>query len=122
MARSLPRELAQRACFVLVCLCAGCASPRHSGNPLFPGWYADPEVALLEHQCWIVPTTSAAYDEQTSFDAFSSPDLVHWTRHPRVLDLSRVAWARCARWVLFSADPAQSTAFRSRVGWSRSPR
>lgn len=75
-----------------------CSAPRHSGNPLFPGWYADPEVALLEHECWIFPTTSAAYDAQTSFDAFSSPDLVHWTKHPRVLELSRVAWARRALW------------------------
>ena len=31
-------------------------------------------------------------------DAFSSPDLVHWTRHPRVLDVKDVRWAAYALW------------------------
>ena len=52
-------------------------NPDYSGNPIFPGWYADPEAAIFDHQFWIYPTYSAAYDQQVFFDAFSSPDLVH---------------------------------------------
>jgi hypothetical protein len=69
-----------------------------SGNPILSGWYADPEVAHFGDQYWVYPTTSAPYDEQTSFDAFSSPDLVHWTKHARVLDSRSVSWARRAMW------------------------
>jgi hypothetical protein len=34
----------------------------------------------------------------TSLDTFSSPDLVHWTRHPQVLDIRNVSWAAYAIW------------------------
>src|SRR5207245_8692783 len=44
------------------------------------------------------PTWSAPYDEQTFLDAFSSPDLIHWHKHERVLDTSGVSWARRALW------------------------
>ena len=69
-----------------------------SGNPLFPGWYADPEVAVFDKQYWIYPTYSAPYDQQTFLDAFSSPDLVTWTKHPRIVDTAAVKWARRAVW------------------------
>jgi beta-xylosidase len=70
----------------------------HSGNPLFPGWYADPEATIFNHTYWIYPTFSAPYNKQVFFDAFSSPDLVHWTKHPHVLDTVNVHWARRAVW------------------------
>jgi beta-xylosidase len=69
-----------------------------SGNPVFPGWYADPEAAVFERQYWIYPTTSDVYARQTFFDAFSSPDLVSWTRHPHVLDKHAIRWAKKAMW------------------------
>ena len=69
-----------------------------SGNPLFPGWYADPEGILFGKQYWIYPTYSAKYNEQVFFDAFSSPDLVTWTKHPHILDTVNVKWARRAVW------------------------
>lgn len=69
-----------------------------AGNPVFPGWYADPEAAIFGAQYWIYPTYSAKYDEQVYLDAFSSPDLVHWTKHPRILDTARVKWAHRAMW------------------------
>ena len=50
------------------------AGPRMSGNPLFPGRYADPEAVIFGDTCWIYPTFSAPYDEQTFFDCFSSRD------------------------------------------------
>lgn len=69
-----------------------------AGNPVFPGWYADPEAAVFDGRYWIYPTYSAAYGRQTFFDAFSSPDLVHWTKHPRILDATSVSWAKKAMW------------------------
>lgn len=69
-----------------------------SGNPIFKGWYADPEGAVIDGQYWVFPTYSADFDDQTFMDAFSSPDLVTWTKHPRVLDKKDVSWARRAMW------------------------
>ena len=69
-----------------------------SGNPIFPGWYADPEAKVFGKQYWIYPTYSAAYGRQTFFDAFSSPDLVHWTKHTNIMDTNTVPWARRAVW------------------------
>jgi beta-xylosidase len=69
-----------------------------SGNPVFPGWYADPEGAIFNNQYWIYPTYSAPYDKQVYFDAFSSPDLVNWTKHPHITDTSKIKWAHRAMW------------------------
>lgn len=69
-----------------------------AGNPVFPGWYADPEGAVFNQQYWIYPTYSAPYKQQIFFDAFSSPDLIHWTKHPAILDTQRVKWAHMAMW------------------------
>ncbi len=73
-------------------------SARYSGNPVFPGYYADPEAVVFGSRYWIYPTYSAPYNKQVFFDAFSSADLIHWTRHPRILDTSAVKWARRAMW------------------------
>src|SRR6056297_2493710 len=81
----------------VLALLNGCTAQR-SGNPVFEGWYADPEVALFDDEIWIYPTYSAPYDEQLHFDAFSSHDLVRWTKHERVLVNDDVAWARRAMW------------------------
>lgn len=69
-----------------------------SGNPVVEGWYADPEAQIFKHQYWLYPTYSAKYNEQVFMDAFSSPDLVHWTKHPHVIDTSGVKWVRRALW------------------------
>ncbi len=96
------------------------AQPRSSGNPVFPGWYADPEAVIFGQRYWIFPTYSAKYIEQVFFDAFSSGDLVTWTKHTRILDTSRVKWAHRAMWapaaigkdgkyyLFFSANDIQS--------------
>lgn len=77
---------------------ANAQQSRTSGNPLFEGWYADPEAAVLNNQYWIFPTYSAEYDEQLYFDAFSSRDLVKWKKHKHVLTSENVSWARRAMW------------------------
>ncbi len=95
-----------------------------AANPPIPGWYADPEIRIFGNRYWIYPTYSAdkgtpapqsrftpwqvkersaphiwhPFLRQTFLDAFSSPDLVHWTRHPRVLDVERVGWAAYSMW------------------------
>jgi beta-xylosidase len=74
------------------------ALPAKSGNPIFPGWYADPEAAIFDSTYWVYPTTSEKYDKQVFFDAFSSPDLVRWTKHPHILDTSAIRWAHRAMW------------------------
>ena len=69
-----------------------------SGNPIFEGWYADPEVVVYGKEYWIYPTYSAPYEQQVFFDAFSSRDLVNWKKHPRILDTTAVRWANRAMW------------------------
>lgn len=69
-----------------------------SSNPIFPGWYADPEVRVFGGQYWVYPTASLSYEKQTFLDVFSSPDLVHWTKHPKALDRVNVSWANRAIW------------------------
>jgi beta-xylosidase len=69
-----------------------------NNNPVFPGWYADPEGIIFDDEYWIFPTFSAPYEKQVLMDAFSSPDLVNWTKHPKVLDTAAVKWAHKAMW------------------------
>ncbi|MBN1338259.1 MAG: family 43 glycosylhydrolase, partial [Bacteroidales bacterium] len=94
-----------------------------SGNPVFEGWYADPEGIIYGDEYWIFPTLSDFYGEipeppvlsefqkkiqgntinpsylkQTCLDAFSSKDLVNWTKHSRVLDIRNIKWAAYSIW------------------------
>lgn len=94
-----------------------------SGNPVFKGWYADPEGIVFGDEYWIYPTLSGVYGEpdkpseltpqqleaqkktinkqyleQTYLDAFSSKDLVNWNKHPHVLDIKDVKWAAFSLW------------------------
>jgi len=95
----------------------------YSGNPVFPGWYADPEGIIFDDEYWIYPTysdhyqnpdTSAGLSEnqlavqkntinkhyliQTFFNAFSSKDLIEWKKHPHVLDIKDIEWASYSLW------------------------
>ncbi len=67
-------------------------------NPIIPGWYADPEGTIYNHQYWIFPTYSDKYNKQVFFDAFSSKDLHTWTKHPHILDTAAIKWAHRAMW------------------------
>lgn len=94
-----------------------------SGNPILPGWYADPEGTIFGNEYWIYPTYSDDYGTpvrsknfteqqlnmqkntinksyliQTFFDAFSSKDLITWKKHPHVLDIENVKWAAYSMW------------------------
>ncbi len=91
-------------CFVMLACCSLSSAwaqqqqRQSSGNPIFSGWYADPEGAVLDGRYWVFPTYSAPYDEQLFFDAFSSTDLVHWQKHERVLEQKNIPWLRRALW------------------------
>ena len=89
-------------------------------NPVIDGWYADPEGVIFNKEYWIYPTYSARYEKQVFLDAFSSTDMVHWKKHPHILDTSDVKWAKMAMWapaivkkgeqyfLFFSANDIQS--------------
>ncbi|HWA82277.1 MAG TPA: glycoside hydrolase family 43 protein [Fimbriimonadaceae bacterium] len=64
-----------------------------SGNPVFPGWYADPELHLFRNRYYIYPTWSDEYEKQTFFEAWSSADLVGWRNEGRILDFKDVPWS-----------------------------
>jgi beta-xylosidase len=111
---------------------AACSETPRSGNPIFPGWYADPEAHVFDKQYWIYPTYSAPYDSQVFMDAFSSRDLITWTKHPRIIDTSSVKWARRAMWapsivekggwyyLFFGANDIQSDKELGGIGVARS--
>lgn len=110
----------------VLCLLVGSQYGAQSlaANPIDPGWYADPEIRIFNGHFWIYPTYSAGettpdlpvtltesqrkqrsqpgiwspFLKQTFLDAFSSPDLVNWTRHHRVLNIKDVSWAAYAVW------------------------
>lgn len=69
-----------------------------SGNPIFPGWYADPEAQIFGKTYWVYPTYSAKYKEQVFMDAFSSKDLITWKKHERIIDTASINWANKAMW------------------------
>ena len=84
--------------FVTVIPAAAQKKAVKSGNPIFKGWYADPEAAIFGKKYWIYPTYSDKYENQTFFDAFSSSDLVNWTTHEKILSAADVKWAKKAMW------------------------
>ncbi len=67
-------------------------------NPIIKGWYADPEITYMNGKYYIYPTFSAKYEDQVFMDAFSSKDLINWTKHPRIIDTAEVKWAKKAMW------------------------
>ena len=62
-------------------------------NPLWPGWYADPELHFFSGRFYLYPTYSAAYEKQTFFEAWSSLDLTNWKNEGVILDFADVSWS-----------------------------
>lgn len=73
-----------------------------SGNPVLPGYYADPDVMYSEKtgRFYIYPTSDGFSGwSGTYFKAFSSPDLVSWKDEGVILDLEKdVSWAKRNAW------------------------
>ncbi len=111
-------------CFVLISSTNQAQTNKSkNGNPVFEGWYADPEGIIFDDKYWIYPTLSGVYGkpdkpskltpeqleaqsktinkqylEQTYLDAFSSKDLVNWKKHRHVLDIKDIKWAAFSIW------------------------
>ncbi len=123
-----------RAVFALLVGALTVGAQTRSGNPVLPGWYADPEAHVFDGRYWIFPTYSAPYDQQTFMDAFSSRDLVTWEKHSRILDIASVPWARRAVWapsivekdgwyyLFFGANDIQKNEEIGGIGIARSDR
>jgi len=62
-------------------------------NPIFPGWYADPEIHCFDSKYYVYPTTSKSFNEQLSYECWSSDDLVNWINEGVILDLRDVRWS-----------------------------
>lgn len=111
---------------------AAAARQPRAGNPILPGWYADPEAHVFAGEYWIHPTYSARYGQQVFMDAFSSRDLVTWTKHERIIDTAAVKWANRAMWapsivekdgwyyLFFGANDIQSDTQPGGIGVARS--
>ena len=84
-------------CFVIFLLAAS-GGYAQQGNPIFKGWYADPDAAIFKGMYWVYPTYSAKYREQVFMDAYSSKDLKTWKKYDRIIDTSAVKWAKKAMW------------------------
>ena len=67
-------------------------------NPIDNGWYADPEARIYEGMYVIYVTNSLPFDEQKNHACFTSRDLVNWTRHDDIIDMSGFPWAKRAIW------------------------
>lgn len=117
--------------YLLVLLHITLYAQKNAGNPVFPGWYADPEGTIINKTYWIYPTYSAPYERQVFLDAFSSPDLVNWTKHARIVDTTAIKWAKRAMWapaivekggkyyLFFAANDIQSDAELGGIGVAR---
>lgn len=117
------KRISQLILFAFFFFCAISLAQKNAGNPVFEGWYADPEGMIFGDEYWIYPTMSGVfgtpdkaselspqqleaqkntinkqYLEQTYLDAFSSKDLVTWEKHAHVLDIKDISWAAFSIW------------------------
>jgi len=82
-------------CFSLL---AGLPALAQNHNPIFDGWYADPDICKFGDTYWVYATTSAGGTGPAHFDAHSSKDLINWTKHPAVFSATNSSWATRAFW------------------------
>jgi beta-xylosidase len=68
--------------------------------PVLPGANADPHIAAFGDTFWLYPTTDGTEGwRATSFQAWSSRDLVNWKNEGVILDLPRdLGWATIHAW------------------------
>lgn len=83
---------------LLIAVPVAAQKKKTSGNPIFPGWYADPHAIIYGKTYWVFPTYSDVYEKQIFMDCFSSKDLITWTKHPNIITTEEVKWAHKAMW------------------------
>jgi len=71
-----------------------------TNNPVMPGLFADPSIAVFDGTFYIYPTTDGVADwGATSFSVFASTNLVHWTNQGVVLNVATdLKWATGHAW------------------------
>lgn len=127
MKRYLSSKLLLLIPFLPVCLCTGFAQTM-APTPVLPGATADPHITCLGNTFAIYPTTDGTEGWMaSSFEAWSSKDLVHWKNEGVILDLKKdIKWADVHAWApaivkknnkyyfYFSADKAIGVAVSDR--------
>lgn len=67
--------------------------PLSSGNPILPGYDADPDIQHFNGKYYIYPTGG------TQFKAWSSTDLTNWVNEGVIFDLGpQCSWANVNGW------------------------
>ena len=62
-------------------------------NPALPGYNADPTGIIFGNTFYIYPTTDGIANwGATSFNVWSSTNMVDWTNRGKILDLANVSW------------------------------
>jgi beta-xylosidase len=70
-----------------------------NNNPVLSGYNADPQIAVFNHTFYMYPTTDGIANwGATSFQVWSSTDMVHWTNHGVILNLANVSWCHSNAW------------------------
>lgn len=67
-------------------------------NPVIKGYYADPDVAVIDGKIYLYPTTDGNNWESSSFKAFSSSDMENWNDEGVILDFDDVTWTDQKAW------------------------
>ena len=71
------------------------AAPR----PVLEGLNADPSIRVFGDKYYLYPTADKPNWKTTDFSAWSSPDLITWTKECMVLDVTKdLAWANIEAW------------------------
>jgi arabinoxylan arabinofuranohydrolase len=68
---------------------------------ILPDFEADPSARVWGDELWIYPSHDVAgskYWDMVDWHAFSSTDLIHWTDHGTVFQLSDLTWANRYAW------------------------
>src|SRR5712664_2645420 len=70
-----------------------------NNNPVLSGYNADPQIAVFNHTFYMYPTTDGIANwGATSFQVWSSTNMINWTNHGVILDLANVSWCHSNAW------------------------
>jgi arabinoxylan arabinofuranohydrolase len=78
----------------------GCNS-QQADRQILPDFEADPSARVWESELWVYPShdlAGSSYWDMVDWHAFSSMDLLHWTDHGIIFQLSDLTWAKRHAW------------------------
>ena len=95
MHQALGRGLALAVLVLLLASSVPIHAQTYSGNPILPGYKADPDILLANGKYYIYPTSSGG----NAFRAYSSTDLTNWVDEGVIFDLDTdCSWASDRPW------------------------